>query len=118
VSICSVAYYFIYALTVGGAIYAYRKSRMPAHRAGDFTLGRWFVPVAVAAFLYAAAVIVIALAPHQGHAAAMYLLGAEVVGVLWYLLYLRQRIANQSAGVLRKEVVELERSAEVSASIR
>ena len=48
----------------------------------------------------------------------MYLLAAEVVGVLWYLLYLRQRIANQSAGVLRKEVVELERWAEVSASIR
>jgi amino acid transporter len=118
VSICSVAYYFIYALTVGGAVYAYRKSRMPTHRPGDFSLGRWFVPVAVAAFLYAAAVIVIALAPHQGHTAAMYLLAAEVVGVLWYLLYLRQRIANQSAGVMRKEVVELERSAEVSASIR
>lgn len=58
---CSVAYYFIYALTVGGAIYAYRKRRMPAHRPGDFSLNRWFVPVAVAAFLYAAAVIVIAL---------------------------------------------------------
>jgi amino acid transporter len=25
VSICSVAYYFVYALTVGGALYAYRK---------------------------------------------------------------------------------------------
>lgn len=49
--------------------------------------------------------------------AAMYLLGGEVVGVLWYLLYLRQRIANHSAGVLRKEVVELERSAETPASI-
>src|SRR5580658_1714213 len=36
VSICSVAYYFIYALTVGGAIYAYQKRLMPAHRPGDF----------------------------------------------------------------------------------
>jgi Aminotransferase class-III/Amino acid permease len=99
-------------------IYAYRKKRMPAHRQGDFSLGRWFVPVAVAAFVYATAVIVIALTPHQGHTAAMYLLAAEVVGVLWYLLYLRRRLTNQSAGVLRKEVVELERSAEVSASIR
>jgi amino acid transporter len=118
VSICSVAYYFIYSLTVGGAIYAYRKRRMPAHRPGDFSLGRWFVPVAAAAFVYATAVIVIALAPHQGHTAAMYLLGAEVVGALWYLLYLRHRITNQSAGVLRKEVVDLERAAEVSAPIR
>jgi amino acid transporter len=83
VSICSVAYYFIYLLTVGGAIYAYRKRLMPAHRAGDFSLGRWFVPVALAAFAYAAGVIVIALAPHEGHIAAVYLLGAEVVGALW-----------------------------------
>ena len=55
VSICSVAYYFIYVLTVGGAMYAYVKQKMPAHRAGDFSLGRWFLPVAVAAFAYAAA---------------------------------------------------------------
>jgi len=116
VSICSVAYYFIYALTVGGAIYAYQKRRMPGHRPGDFSLGRWFVPVAVAAFVYTAAVIVIALTPHQGHTAGLYLLGAEVVGTLWYLLYLRKRIANQSAGVLRQEVVDLEREAEASAS--
>jgi amino acid transporter len=112
VSICSVAYYFIYVLTVGGAFYAYRKGNIPSGRPGDFTLGRWFVPVAAAALAYGAAVIVIALAPHEGHTAALYLAGAEIVGVLWYLLYLRPRIANQSAGVLRKEVVELEKSAE------
>ena len=114
VSIASVAYYFIYALTVGGAIYAYRKRKIPHHRPGDFSLGRWFVPVAVVAFTYAAAIIVIALTPHEGHTAALYLLGAETVGVLWYLLYLRSRITNQSAGVYRQEVVELEKSAEAS----
>jgi amino acid transporter len=114
VSITSVAYYFIYLLTVGGAIYAYRKGNIPPHRPGDFSLGRWFVPVTVIAFAYAAGVIVIALAPHEGHTAALYLLGAEVAGALWYLLYLRRRIASQSAGVLRAEVVELEKSAETS----
>jgi amino acid transporter len=118
VSICSVAYYFIYALTVGGAIYAYRKQTMPAGSPGHFTLGRWFVPVAVVAFLYAAAVIVIALAPHEGHTAAVYLLGAEVAGALWYLLYLRRRIASQAAGVLRREVVDLGHSAQASAPLR
>jgi len=118
VSICSVAYYFIYALTVGGAIYAYRARKMPSHRKGDFTLGRWFVPVAVIAFGYAAAVIVIALAPHEGHTAALYLFGAEVIGVLWYLLYLRRKITNRSAGVLRQEVIDLEESTQASASIR
>jgi amino acid transporter len=114
VSICSVAYYFIYALTVGGAIYAWRKDRIPGHRQGDFTLGRWFILVAAAAFAYAAAVIVIALAPHEGHTAAVYLLGAEVAGALWYLLYLRRRINHRTAGVLRQEVIDLEQSALVA----
>jgi amino acid transporter len=118
VSICSVAYYFIYLLTVGGAIYAYRKRLMPGHRAGDFSLGRWFVPVGLAAFGYAAGVIVIALAPHEGHIAAMYLLGAEVVGALWYLLYLRSRIVSRSAGIYRQEVVELEKLSASSPAIR
>ena len=118
VSICSVAYYFIYLLTVGGAIYAYRKRLMPAHRAGDFSLGRWFVPVGLAAFGYAAGVIVIALAPHEGHIVAMYLLGAEVVGALWYLLYLRSRIVSRSAGIYREEVVELEKLSASSPAIR
>src|ERR1700728_4622151 len=107
VSICSVAYYFIYALTVGGAIYAYQRRTMPSAD-GHFSLGRWFMPVAAAAFLHAAAVIVIALAPHEGHTAAEYLFGAEVLGALWYLLYLRSRISSQSVGVLRKEVTDLE----------
>ncbi len=108
ISITSVAYYFIYVLTVGGAIYAHRKGRLPGARQGDFSLGRWFVPVAFVAFSYAAGVIIIALAPHEGHVPALYLLGAEVIGALWYLLYLRPRIARRSVGVYRQEVVDLE----------
>ena len=75
-------------------------------------LYQWFLPVAVAAFLYTAAVIVIALAPHEGHTAAMYLAGAEVVGLVWYLLYLRTRITRQSVGVYRRETVDAEEPAE------
>src|SRR6202167_2028235 len=103
---------------LGHVIYAYRKRTMPSGSAGHFSLGRWFVPVASAAFLYAAAVIVIALAPHEGHTAAEYLFGAEVLGALWYLLYLRARISNQSAGVLRKEVTDLEHTAQASSPAR
>jgi hypothetical protein len=61
---------------------------------------------------------VIALAPHEGHTAAEYLFGAEVLGALWYLLYLRSRISSQSAGVLRKEVTDLEHAAEASSPSR
>jgi amino acid transporter len=111
VSICSVAYYFIYLLTVGGALFAHGKGNIPAGRSGDFSLGRWFLPVAVTAVLYAGGVIVVALAPHEGHTAAVYLAGAELFGLLWYLFYLRPRIANRTAGVLRREVVETEQTA-------
>jgi len=113
VSICSVAYYFIYLLTVGGAVYAYRTNRIPLGQPGHFSLGRWFLPVAAIALLYSAGVIFIALAPQEGHTAARYLLGAEVLGLAWYLLYLRRQITNRAAGVMREEVVNLEKSAEV-----
>jgi amino acid transporter len=106
VSICSVAYYFIYVLTVGGAIYAHRMNKIPALREGDFSLGRWFLPVAATAVAFAGGVIVIALAPQEGHIAAKYLLGAEVVGLLWYLLYLRPRLANNTVGVYRDSAAE------------
>ena len=45
--------------------------------------------------------IVIALAPQEGHIAAKYLLGAEGAGLLWYLVYLRPRLANNILGVYR-----------------
>jgi uncharacterized membrane protein len=108
VSICSVAYYFVYALTVGGAMYAHVKRRIPAHRHGDFSLGRWFPVIAVAALVYAVGVIVIALAPHEGHTDALYLGGAEVVGAA---LYLRPRIANRTVGAAREQAAEPEEPA-------
>jgi amino acid transporter len=114
VSICSVAYYFVYALTVGGGLYAHLRRRIPGHRTGDFTLGRWFPAVAVAALLYAAGVIVIALAPQEGHTAAVYLAGAEVVGAAWYLLYLRRKITTGAAGVAREQATDPEEPAAVS----
>jgi amino acid transporter len=102
VSICSVAYYFVYLLTVGGALYAHLAKRMPGHRAGDFSLGRWFITVAVSALLFSIGVVVIALAPQEGHIAGRYLLGAEVVGLLWYLLYLRPRLRARKVGIYRE----------------
>jgi len=45
---------------------------------------------------------VIALAPQEGHIAGRYLLGAEVVGLLWYLLYLRPRLAARTVGIYRE----------------
>ena len=44
-------------------------------------------------------------------AASSYLGGAEVVGLLWYLLHLRPRIVRWTAGVARKQAAESEESA-------
>ena len=113
VSICSVAYYFIYVLTVGGAIYAYVKRKMPGAPGGRLLAGPLVPPDRGRRIrLYRRGVIVIALAPHEGHTAAVYLAGAEVVGLLWYLLYLRPRITRQSVGVYRRETVDAEEPAE------
>ena len=76
--------------------------KIPGHRAGDFSLGRWFITVAVSALLFTIGVVVIALAPQEGHIAGRYLLGAEVVGLLWYLLYLRPRLAARKVGIYRE----------------
>ena len=113
ISIVSVAYYMIYLLTVGGAIYAYLKKKIPGRaRATDFSLGRWFLPIAVVAILYVSAVIVVALAPQEGHVAGEYLLYTVLVGTAWYVFYLRGRINRQLAGVYRAEVTELEKLAD------
>jgi hypothetical protein len=42
------------------------------------------------------------LAPQEGHIAAKYLLGAEIAGLLWYLVYLRPRLADNRVGVYRE----------------
>jgi amino acid transporter len=104
VSICSVAYYIVYLLTVAGAGYAHFGNKMPGHRSGDFSLGRWFAPVAAAAGLFTLGVIVIAIAPQEGHTAARYLIGAEAAGALWYLLYLRPRLRDKTVGIHRETV--------------
>ena len=53
----------------------------------------------------------IALAPEEGHTAAVYLAGAEVVGLLWYLLYLRRRLVNGTSGVALEQAREPEEPA-------
>ena len=60
--------------------------------------------VAVSAAAFTITVIVIALAPHEGHTAGRYLLGAELVGLVWYLLYLRPRLVAGTVGVRRGSV--------------
>lgn len=99
VSICAVAYYFVYLVTIGGAIYAQMKGRIPEGRLGDFSLGKWFMPVAIIAMIYVTGIIVIGIAPQQGHIAGKYLFFAELAGALWYLLYLRARLNKKTVGV-------------------
>ena len=69
VSICSVAYYFVYLLTVGGAIYAHFSKRMPATGPVTSPSGGGSSPSRYRALRSRSGVVVIALAPKEGHIA-------------------------------------------------
>lgn len=77
----------LYAATV--LLYVFTRRRHPA-RPGDFTLGRWEIPVVVLALVWLAYELCILLIPAQFRQAQYYALGTLAVGVLCYL-YIRLR---------------------------
>lgn len=77
----------LYAATV--LLYVFTRRKIPP-RAGDFTLGRWEIPVVGLALLWLAYELCILLIPAQFRQAQYYALGTLAVGVLVYL-YVRLR---------------------------
>lgn len=77
----------LYAATV--LLYVFTRKRHPA-RPGDFTLGRWEIPVVALALLWLAYELCILLIPAQFRQAQYYALGTLAVGALCYL-YVRLR---------------------------
>lgn len=98
VAIVNVCYYATYALTMGAVIWACRRGSIPDGLPGGFSLGRWLQPVAIAGMLFALVVIANMVVPASGHSAVMYFVGAELIGFIWYLAVLRERLKNGTAG--------------------
>lgn len=96
-AITAVSYYLVYLLTTVAGLLADRGGRMPTAD-GYFSLGRWFRPVGVAAILWSLVIIAYATIPSVNHIAAEYTGYSLVIGVLWYVLYLRRKLKDGSAG--------------------
>lgn len=101
VSIVNLAYYSIYLLVISGVFYAIRANRVPDAPAGYFSLGRWLKPVMIIALFWIIIVMLAGAVPQEGHVAFEYMMSAEVVGLLWYVLVLRKRLVEKRAGVGR-----------------
>lgn len=98
VAIVNVCYYATYALTLGAVLWAAGRGRIPEGLPGGFDLGRWLRPVAAAGLVFALVIITNMVLPESGRTAILYFLGAEAIGLLWFLLVLRRRLRDGTAG--------------------
>jgi amino acid transporter len=98
VSIVNVAYYLTYALTMIAALIGLKRKLIPEGLAGGFSLGGWLVPVAWLGLAFSILIIADMTLPEGGHVAAEYGIGAEVIGAIWYFLYVRSRLNDGSIG--------------------
>jgi len=91
----ALAPYLVYLLTV----LAYgMKRRQLETLPGAFNLGRFAVPVFVAALVWLVAAVLALSVPSEFHKAVYYVVGGLVLATLWWLFVLRSRFAAGTAG--------------------
>jgi amino acid transporter len=103
VSITAVCYYGTYALTTLAALWAHSRKRLPETYEGGFSLGRWLVPLASVGIVFAIIIVIDQTLPAVNHITAEYTGGALILGVLWWLLYLRPRLNRGEIGIHRPD---------------
>jgi amino acid transporter len=103
VSITAVCYYGTYALTTLAALWAHSRKRLPETYEGGFSLGRWLVPLASVGIVFAIIIVIDQTVPAVNHITADYTGGALILGVLWWLLYLRPRLNRGEVGIHRPD---------------
>ncbi|GAB7067920.1 amino acid permease [Mycobacterium hodleri] len=89
------------ALTYGGIVVLYLSVRKRLeHKEGGFTLGRFEMPVAVAALIWSVCVLVILLSPASAGTAVVIVAGLLAVGGLYfaYLMIFRRRVLESEPG--------------------
>jgi amino acid transporter len=96
-SIVIVAYYLIYLLTLVSVLMGDRAGRIPA-APGYFTLGRSLRPIAWVGIVYTGVAILALTVPKVNHISAEYTLGGMAIGLVWWLGYLRPRLAANEVG--------------------
>lgn len=97
VGLSALGFYLVMLLMGGGLIVASRQGRIPAQRRG-FNLGRWRPAVyVIGTVLFLATVLMLALTP-DNRVNGRNMLVVIVLGILWYALALRRKIARGEAG--------------------
>ncbi|WP_275293476.1 MULTISPECIES: amino acid permease [unclassified Amycolatopsis] len=91
-------YYLVYGLTLTATAIAARRGRIPAARPGVFDLGRWLNPVVVLGLLWCAAVVAALTVPEENRQNAVTAAVVLGVGFLWWVVVLRRRLNNGTAG--------------------
>lgn len=97
-AITSVTFYLTYVLTLIAALIGAGRGTIPNAPPGYFGLGGWLRPFCVAGLIWAAVVIAYMTLPEVNHQAGLFTIYFELVGVAWFILYLRGKIAKGNAG--------------------
>jgi amino acid transporter len=97
--------YIIYLMLLNG--YLRRRRDLDAlRRPGSFSLGRWAVPVAVAAVVWDLIALSIVTVPKEFHQADLVVAAVLIIGVLWNQFFLRHRVRRGQAGASRLPAAE------------
>lgn len=99
-SITIVTYYFVYLLTLVAVLMGDHAGRIP-DVSGGFSLGRHLRLVTVSAIVFSVLAILALALPAVNHISAEYSLGGMALGLLWWLVYLRRRLAAGEVGPFR-----------------
>jgi amino acid transporter len=98
------------ALTYGGIVVLYLVVRKRLDRKeGGFSLGRFEMPVAVAALVWSACALVILLSPNSSHVAIVIVVSLLVVGGLYfaYLMIFNREVLDHEPGEAAPAVAEV-----------
>jgi amino acid transporter len=97
-SLTAVAYYSTYVLTMAAVLIGLRKHTIPTAPSRYFGLGKWLAPTAWIGIAWSLVVIAYGTLPEGNRVAAQYFGYAVLIGVAWWVLYLRRKIATGAAG--------------------
>jgi amino acid transporter len=96
--IAALAFFVVYLLQTVGLLLAYRKGTIPVGEPGTFDLGRYRLPLYVAALVVFSTVIVVLVVLPQFAGNGWVFLGVVAVAAVWWATGLRARLRRGEAG--------------------
>ena len=98
VAIVAVMFYGTYLLTLVATLVGSKTGNIPDAPLRYFNLGRWLRPFAWLGILWSVIVIGYMTVPKVNQLAGEYTVFFEIVGALWFFLYLRKKFRTGEAG--------------------